>query len=97
MTWGGFNWKMNFRWYAVPQREIDRRNGDRSLPLRYSDAYLNFIINRIYNVFFYNYPVLHVGLIYVWRFFVFPVTKQLCQSTVVSASKTCFFASKPIV
>ena len=35
MTWGGFNWKMNFRWYSVPQREIERRHGDRSLPLRY--------------------------------------------------------------
>ena len=35
MTWGGFNWKLNFRWYPVPKREIDRRHGDRSLPLRY--------------------------------------------------------------
>lgn len=35
MTWGGFNWKLNFRWYRVPQREVDRRNGDRSLPVRY--------------------------------------------------------------
>ncbi|XP_064647389.1 polypeptide N-acetylgalactosaminyltransferase 13-like isoform X2 [Lineus longissimus] len=34
MTWGGFNWKLNFRWYPVPQREVDRRKGDRSLPLR---------------------------------------------------------------
>lgn len=59
MTWGGFNWKLNFRWYAgfsvdffpypsltdvslfwsilryrVPQREMDRRNGDRTQPLR---------------------------------------------------------------
>jgi len=34
MTWGGFNWKLNFRWYPVPQREVDRRHGDRSLPLR---------------------------------------------------------------
>ena len=33
-TWGGFNWKLNFRWYRVPQREMDRRNGDRSQPLR---------------------------------------------------------------
>ena len=24
MTWGGFNWKLNFRWYNVPQRETDR-------------------------------------------------------------------------
>ena len=36
MTWGGFNWKLNFRWYPVPQREVDRRHGDRSLPLRSS-------------------------------------------------------------
>ncbi|KAI1293869.1 Polypeptide N-acetylgalactosaminyltransferase 5 [Halotydeus destructor] len=34
MTWGGFNWKLNFRWYRVPQREVDRRKGDRSLPVR---------------------------------------------------------------
>ncbi|XP_076461431.1 polypeptide N-acetylgalactosaminyltransferase 1-like isoform X1 [Babylonia areolata] len=34
MTWGGFNWKLNFRWYPVPQRELDRRNGDRSVPTR---------------------------------------------------------------
>nr|WBW70139.1 venom protein [Lampona murina] len=34
MTWGGFNWKMNFRWYRVPQREVDRRNGDRTQPVR---------------------------------------------------------------
>ena len=34
MTWGGFNWRLNFRWYSVPQRENDRRNGDRSIPLR---------------------------------------------------------------
>ena len=36
MTWGGFNWRLNFRWYSVPQRENDRRNGDRSIPLRYA-------------------------------------------------------------
>ena len=34
MTWGGFNWKLNFRWFTVPGRELDRRQGDRSLPLR---------------------------------------------------------------
>ena len=34
MTYGGFNWKLNFRWYPVPKREMDRRNGDRSIPLR---------------------------------------------------------------
>ncbi|KAL3832145.1 hypothetical protein ACJMK2_023816, partial [Sinanodonta woodiana] len=34
MTWGGFNWKLNFRWYPVPQRELDRRGGDRSTPTR---------------------------------------------------------------
>ena len=33
MTWGGFNWKLNFRWYRVPQREVERRHGDRSLPV----------------------------------------------------------------
>ncbi|XP_074658980.1 polypeptide N-acetylgalactosaminyltransferase 13-like isoform X2 [Tubulanus polymorphus] len=34
MTWGGFNWKLNFRWYPIPQREMDRRSGDRSVPAR---------------------------------------------------------------
>ncbi|VEN43225.1 unnamed protein product [Callosobruchus maculatus] len=34
MTWGGFNWKLNFRWYRVPQREMDRRKSDRTAPLR---------------------------------------------------------------
>ena len=34
MTWGGFNWKLNFRWYPVPQRELDRRGGDRSQPVK---------------------------------------------------------------
>lgn len=33
MTWGGFNWKLNFRWYRVPERETARRNGDRTAPL----------------------------------------------------------------
>ncbi|CAF4863111.1 unnamed protein product, partial [Rotaria socialis] len=30
---GGFNWRLNFRWYAVPNREEIRRNYDHSLPL----------------------------------------------------------------
>ncbi|CAK9300291.1 unnamed protein product [Gordionus sp. m RMFG-2023] len=34
MTWGGFNWHLNFRWYNAPRRELDRRNGDRTIPLR---------------------------------------------------------------
>ncbi|XP_071558178.1 polypeptide N-acetylgalactosaminyltransferase 5 isoform X2 [Temnothorax nylanderi] len=34
MTWGGFNWKLNFRWYRVAQREMDRRNSDRTAALR---------------------------------------------------------------
>ncbi|XP_018908261.2 polypeptide N-acetylgalactosaminyltransferase 5 isoform X2 [Bemisia tabaci] len=34
MTWGGFNWKLNFRWYRVPQREMARRKNDRTAPLR---------------------------------------------------------------
>jgi polypeptide N-acetylgalactosaminyltransferase len=34
MTWGGFNWRMTFKWYPVPEREKVRRNNDRSLPLR---------------------------------------------------------------
>ncbi|KAG7282206.1 hypothetical protein CRUP_034953 [Coryphaenoides rupestris] len=38
MTYGGFNWKLNFRWYPVPQREMDRRKGDRTLPVRSAAA-----------------------------------------------------------
>uniref|UniRef100_A0A8K9Y7P8 Polypeptide N-acetylgalactosaminyltransferase n=1 Tax=Oncorhynchus mykiss TaxID=8022 RepID=A0A8K9Y7P8_ONCMY len=38
MTYGGFNWKLNFRWYPVPQREMDRRKGDRTLPVRGAPA-----------------------------------------------------------
>ncbi|XP_032801976.1 polypeptide N-acetylgalactosaminyltransferase 13 isoform X1 [Petromyzon marinus] len=34
MTYGGFNWKLNFRWYPVPQSEMDRRKGDRTIPVR---------------------------------------------------------------
>ncbi|NXX30494.1 GLT13 acetylgalactosaminyltransferase, partial [Nicator chloris] len=34
MTYGGFNWKLNFRWYPVPPREMERRKGDRTLPVR---------------------------------------------------------------
>lgn len=34
MTWGGFNWKLNFRWYTAPNRELVRRNHDRTLPLQ---------------------------------------------------------------
>lgn len=37
MTYGGFNWKLNFRWYPVPQREMDRRKGDRTIPVRYKN------------------------------------------------------------
>ncbi|KAF3824461.1 hypothetical protein GH733_008746 [Mirounga leonina] len=47
MTYGGFNWKLNFRWYPVPQREMDRRKGDRTLPVRY----VTHIFQRIACVF----------------------------------------------
>lgn len=40
MTYGGFNWKLNFRWYPVPQREMDRRKGDRTLPVRYRSTHV---------------------------------------------------------
>ncbi|KAF6026707.1 GALNT1 [Bugula neritina] len=33
-TWGGFNWKLNFRWYPSPRRELSRRGGDRTVPMR---------------------------------------------------------------
>ena len=50
MTWGGFNWKLNFRWYRVPQREMDRRGGDRSQPL-YTPAMAGglFAIDKVNN------------------------------------------------
>lgn len=34
-TYGGFNEKLNFRWYPVAERELKRRGGDRSLALRF--------------------------------------------------------------
>lgn len=34
MTWGGFNWHMNFRWYQAPGRELTRRHNDRTEPMR---------------------------------------------------------------
>ena len=34
MTYGGFNWKLNFRWYPVPPREDKRRGYDKSQPLQ---------------------------------------------------------------
>ncbi|CAF1006359.1 unnamed protein product [Adineta ricciae] len=49
MTWGGFNWRLNFRWYPVPQREEIRRNNDHSLPLLSPTmAGGLFTINRAY-------------------------------------------------
>jgi len=45
MTWGGFNWKLNFRWYPVPQRELDRRGGERSNPTKFV---LLLLIQTIY-------------------------------------------------
>ncbi|KFW71665.1 Polypeptide N-acetylgalactosaminyltransferase 1 [Pygoscelis adeliae] len=49
MTYGGFNWKLNFRWYPVPQREMDRRKGDRTLPVSFlSMAGGLFSIDRDY-------------------------------------------------
>uniref|UniRef100_A0A183C8T3 Polypeptide N-acetylgalactosaminyltransferase n=1 Tax=Globodera pallida TaxID=36090 RepID=A0A183C8T3_GLOPA len=33
-TWGGFNWHLNFRWYPVPDREMNRRGWDRSTPIQ---------------------------------------------------------------
>lgn len=33
-TWGGFNWHLNFRWYPVPDREMQRRKWDRSTPIQ---------------------------------------------------------------
>ena len=33
-TWGGFNWHLNFRWYPVPPRELERRDNDRAAPIQ---------------------------------------------------------------
>ncbi|KAI1279614.1 Polypeptide N-acetylgalactosaminyltransferase 1 [Halotydeus destructor] len=32
--WGGFGWKMTYRWEPIPEREDIRRAGDRTSPLR---------------------------------------------------------------
>ena len=34
-TWGGFNWRLNFRWYPSPRREMERRGNDRTVPMRF--------------------------------------------------------------
>ncbi|CAG2176066.1 unnamed protein product, partial [Oppiella nova] len=34
MTWGGFSWKLNFRWFRIPKREMKRRAEDRTQPIR---------------------------------------------------------------
>ena len=34
-TYGGFNEKLNFRWYPAPERENRRRGGDKSLAMRF--------------------------------------------------------------
>ncbi|ESO00152.1 hypothetical protein HELRODRAFT_113279 [Helobdella robusta] len=34
VIWGGFNWRLNFRWYKVSKEEMVRRNGDNTVPLR---------------------------------------------------------------
>ena len=34
MNWGGFDWKLGFRWFTLPQREMDRRKGDRTQPIQ---------------------------------------------------------------
>lgn len=46
MTYGGFNWKLNFRWYPVPQREMDRRKGDRTLPVRWVTARVTLKLDK---------------------------------------------------
>uniref|UniRef100_A0A668A9I5 Polypeptide N-acetylgalactosaminyltransferase n=1 Tax=Myripristis murdjan TaxID=586833 RepID=A0A668A9I5_9TELE len=47
MTYGGFNWKLNFRWYPVPQREMDRRKGDRTLPVRSGNVAARWKSSRV--------------------------------------------------
>lgn len=48
MTYGGFNWKLNFRWYPVPQREMDRRKGDRTLPVRSDIPHKHPALTRVF-------------------------------------------------
>ncbi|KAG4073580.1 hypothetical protein HA402_000804 [Bradysia odoriphaga] len=33
-TWGGFNWQLNFRWYEIPTRELERRQHEPTAPIR---------------------------------------------------------------
>ncbi|KAI3387631.1 hypothetical protein SNEBB_000196 [Seison nebaliae] len=49
LTYGGFNWKMGFRWFSVPNFENKRRNNDRTMPMR-SPAMAGglFCIDRTY-------------------------------------------------
>uniref|UniRef100_A0A914WY15 Polypeptide N-acetylgalactosaminyltransferase n=1 Tax=Plectus sambesii TaxID=2011161 RepID=A0A914WY15_9BILA len=48
-TWGGFNWHLNFRWYQVPPREMERRQQDRASPIQTPTiAGGLFAINRDY-------------------------------------------------
>ena len=32
--WGGFNWKLQYKWFEIPEREKVRRAGDLTSPLR---------------------------------------------------------------
>lgn len=34
LIWGGFNWRLNFRWYRISKEEELRRGGDTTLPMR---------------------------------------------------------------
>jgi hypothetical protein len=72
MTYGGFNWKLNFRWYPVPQREMDRRKGDRTLPVRYADHH--FQTSHIFILLFYSY----VSLISIFQKKCLEIFTTLC-------------------
>lgn len=50
-TWGGFNWKLNFRWYRVPSREMTRRNNDRTAPLRTPTMVRQIIFPMVKKIF----------------------------------------------
>jgi len=69
MTYGGFNWKLNFRWYPVPQREMDRRKGDRTLPVRWvtqrGGRGVTFLFEASY-CYFMPLPVVQLTLTALW-------------------------------
>lgn len=52
-TYGGFNEKLNFRWYPIPDREHKRRGYDKSLAARFVYTYYRKIASLVYFKIYY--------------------------------------------